>query len=301
MDREAYALFLGAQGLRIIRTAGAVWVEKRKLFIENVPPHQRIHMTGWDATKIFLRGFAVIRYTCAEKEGQSSAEFVCEDKQYDLSSLDPKARNKVRQGLKNCLIRQVDFELLAERGYVINCSALSRQGRTGPRYLTDDKLWKAYMAAIRFMPGIEPYGAFVGDRLCAYVLAVHVDDYVYTYHPFAEVKSLEVRPMNALIFTLVRDCLRKPGVNTISYGLQSFIALPALDDFKRSMGFRRRPIGRRILVNPLARPFLTRPVEWMARSLVARGRFEVPLGDFLIFAQSRRQQFLSGEHPGARS
>jgi len=300
MDQEDYGRFLSAQGLRTVKAAGELWVEKRKLFLENIPPHRRIRLDRWNAMKLFLRGYAVLRYSCEEAEGRPSFEYICDDRNYDLHSLGHKARNQTRQGLKNCVVRPINFDLLSDQGVPINRSVFARQGRPGPPFLAEERLWKQYMRACRSMQDVEAWGAHVDEQLCAFVIVVFVDDYAYLFHPHALSESLKHRPMNALVFSVVQALLLRPMVKRVSYGLEPFLSLPALEDFKISMGFRRSSIGRRIVVNLLARPFLTRPVERVARGLVASGRFKGVLGDFLTFTQSFREQSLSGKHTEAR-
>jgi hypothetical protein len=235
--------------------------------------------------KLFLRGCAVLRYSGGEAEGRSSYELVCENKEYDLSSLDGKARNQTRQGLKNCVVQPIDFDLLSEQGLEINRSVFVRQARPGPPFLAEEKLWRQYMSACRAFNDVGAWGAFVGGQLCAFVLTVVVDDYAYLFHPHAQSESLRLRPMNALVFAVVQTMMRREGVRRVSYGLEPFESLPELEHFKLSMGFQKKSIGRRILVSPLARPFLSTSFETFARGLIKLGLFERYLADYFTFAQ----------------
>jgi hypothetical protein len=289
MNADGYAQFLSAQGMRTVRTDGHLWVEKQRFCLENVPPHARIHLDAEEAWKLFLRGYLVLRYSCEESEGAHSAEYVCEDPEYDLESLDAKARNKVRQGLKNCVVGPVEFDLLRRKGCVINRSVFQRQGRRGPPFLRDQKCWEQYIERCKKTTGVEAYGAFAGNDLCAYTLIVRVDDYAYTYHPFAEASRLQFRPMNALIFRVTQHLLQTPGVRRVSYGLESLVSQPALDDFKSGMGFRAVPIGRRILLNPLARPLVSRHAAGLIRRINQRLKGILYLENYLSFVEGYRR------------
>lgn len=257
MDAEGYAQFLSAQRMRTIRVGSHLWVEKQRLCLESIPSHTRIHVEAAEARNLFLRGYLVLRYSCEESEGVSSAEYVCSDADYGLGSLDPKARNKVRQGLKNCVVRPVEFDVLKRYGCAINRGVLQRQSRTGRLFLRDQRCWERYLEQCEKTSGVEAYGAFVGEELCAYTLIVRVDEYAYTYHPFADPARLQFRPMNALIFWVTQRLLQDPTVRRVSYGLESLVSHPALEEFKTGMGFKALPIGRRILINPLARPLVS--------------------------------------------
>lgn len=275
--------------MRTVEAGGHLWVEKERFCLESVPPHHRIHVEPSEARQLFVRGYLVLRYSCAESEGVQSAEYVCDDPQYGLETLDAKARNKVRQGLKNCDVRPMAFDELKVKGCSINRSVFERQQRTGPPFLRDQNCWERYLSRCEQTPDVEAYGAFVGEELCAYMLIVRVDDYAYTYHPFAAVSRLPLRPMNALIFSVTQHVLRRPSIRRISYGLESLVAMPALEEFKAGMGYRAVPIGRRIILNPLARPLVSTQATAIARGIqrhVANGAF---LEKYLMFVEGYRR------------
>ena len=267
MDAKNYARFLTSQGMRSVKVGDHLWIEKQRFCLESIPPHRRLHVDAVEARSLFLRGYLVLRYTCEETEGVRSTEYVCDDPNYALESLEPKARNKVRQGLKNCVVQPLNFDLLKREGCSINRSVFQRQNRNGPAFLREQTRWEEYVSACEKTPDLEAYGAFVGDRLCAYTLIVRVDDYAYTYHPFAETSALPYRPMNALIFVVTQRLLQDPRVRRVSYGLESLNAQPALEEFKSGMGFKGVPIGRRILLSPLARPLVSVQAAALARRI----------------------------------
>jgi len=289
MDAEAYSQFLAGLGMATVRAGGHLWVEKQSFCLESIPPHTRIHLNSAEARNLFLRGYLVLRYTCDESEGAPSKEYVCEDREYSLESLDAKARNKVRQGLKNCVVRQIEFSELKRNGWAINQSVFQRQGRVGPEFLRDPLHWEQYLANCQKTPEVEAFGAFLGTELCAYTLIVRVEDYAYTYHPFVSTAYLQFRPMNALIFWVTQRLMQTPGVRRVSYGLESLTEHPALEEFKTGMGFQGLPIGRRILLSPLARPLVSgHAVSFMRR---VEGRFKgIPyLDSYLAFAEGHRK------------
>lgn len=289
MDVEAYAQFLGTQGMRSVKVGDHWWVEKQKFCLESIPPHKRIHLDPWEARSLFLRGFLVLRYTCEESEGVQSAEYVCDETNYDLDSLDAKARNKVRQGLKNCIVRPLEFTELKAGGCEINRSVFQRQNRTGPAFLRDQPCWEQYLECCEKTSGVDAYGAFVNGDLCAYTLVVQVEDYAYTYHPFAKSSHLRFRPMNALIFWVSQQLLCTRGVRRVSYGLESLVSQPALEEFKSGMGFKSMPIGRRILLNPLARPLVSGQAATLARRIKQHSSGFPFLENYLNFVEGYRR------------
>jgi len=278
--------FAEAQGMRIIEGESCLWVEKRKFFLESLPQHRRVQLQPGEASRLFRRGAGVIRYTCDETEGSSSFEYVWDDKNYGLESLAKDAKRNIRRNIESCIVRPVDYKLLSEKGCAINRSVLERQGRhTSQSFLTDPTLWEKYICVCEGLPFIEAFGAFVNDQLCAYSLTLRMDDYCYTYHPFASTDYLKHYPMNVLIYSLVKEMLGRPDVSCVSYGLASFAPRPSLERFKLAMGCRKRPIGRRVLIHPLARPLFSGPGAWITEKVLQRVKPGL-LEDFATFSQS---------------
>lgn len=278
--------FATAQGMRIIEGESCLWIEKRRFFWESLPQHRRIHLRPGEPARLFLRGAGVIRYTCDEEEGAPSFEYVWDEKNYGLDSLHKDAKRNVRKNLETCIVRRVDYQLLSDQGCAINRSVFARQGRSlSDCFLTNQALWKRYMAVCESLPFIEAYGAFVEDRLCAFSLVLLMDNHCYTYHPHASTEYLKHYPMNVLIFSIVRTMLDRPEISCVSYGLESFASRPTLERFKLAMGCRKRPIGRRVLVHPLARPIFSGPGAWLIQKVLQRVKPGL-VEDFTTFSRA---------------
>jgi len=271
LNLDVYRRFAAAQGVRLHETESSLWFEKRRFFLDSVPPHRRIRLRPGEAQGLFRRGAAVVRYTCEEAQGSPSFEFICDDKNFGFDSLASEARRRVRRGLANCDIRSVDFALLAREACAINRSVLARHNRA-TAFLRDEAQWKSYMALCEQLSNVGAYGAFVDGRLCAFAVTILIEDYCYLFHTHAHSDYLKYSPMNALCFTITKEMLARPDVACVSQGLESFVRRPGLESFKMGMGYRKRPIGRNILVNPLLRPLLSRPALWVAESFFKRVR-----------------------------
>jgi len=271
LNLDVYRRFAAAQGVRLWETESSLWFEKRRFFLDSVPAHRRIRLQPGEAQGLFRRGAAVLRYTCEEAEGSPSFEFVCDDKNFGFGSLTAKARGHVRRGLANCAIRAVDFATLAREGCAINRSVLVRHNRA-MAFLSDEARWKRYVALCEQLSNVGAYGAFVDGRLCAFTITILIEDYCYLFHTFAHSDYLKYSPMNALCFTITKEMLARPDVRRVSWGLESYVPRPSLEGFKLGMGYRKRPIGRNILVNPILKPLLSRPALWLAESVLKRVR-----------------------------
>ena len=260
VDVALYRRLAAAQGKRLIETSSSVWIETRKYYFESLPGHRKIQLEPGEARRLFLGGAGIVRYTCEIAEGSPAYEIVCEDKNYGFDSLASDARRRVRRGLANCSTGPLAFDVLAREGCEINRSVLERQGRNTRSFFTDEAQWRSYVGFMSTLPNVRALGTHVDGKLCAFVLAGVVDGYCYLLHTHSHTDFLKYSPMNALIFTVTREMLAVPGVHCVSQGLESLVARPDLEHFKLAMGYRRHPIGRKILVHPMWRPLFFRPI-----------------------------------------
>jgi hypothetical protein len=289
MNTQDICRFVAAQGMRSFEGKSCLWVEKRKLFFESVPGHRRIQVEAAETMQLFRRGAAAIRYTCNEEEGVSSFEYVCDDPTFGMASLAPDARRRVRRGLELCDVRPVEFEQLASEGAQINRSVFARQGRAGQSVMADDDLWRRYMTTCGQLGNIQAFGAFVAGKLCGFSIAIYVDEYCYLFHTHAYSESMKFSPINALTFTVMKTALERPEIRCVSQGLESLVALPEVERFKLSMGFRKRPLGRRVLLSPWARPVFSTPGTWIFRRILKRLRPDL-IDDFSTLADALHRQ-----------
>ena len=272
-------------------------MEKRKHFWESAPSHRRVRLSPAIAKKLFALGAYAIRYTCPDGEGSPTFEYIWDDKQYGLESLHKDAKRNVRKNLDVCIFKPIDYDLLIQEGCAINRDVYSRQKRE-PDFQTNQGRWRAYLETCAKLSFMEAYGVFYNHRLCGYSLALFVDDYCYTFHPYAHSDYLKFYPMNVLIYSLVRHILQRPGVSCVSYGVESYTPRPTLERFKIAMGCRKRVLGRQILVHPFLRPALSTPGVWLTEKILRRVKPSVA-EQFAIFAGAVRG--VEPHHPAEQS
>ena len=281
--------FVAAQGMNSIQGESCLWVEKRKFFYESVPGHRRVRLQPGEAARVFRHGAAAIRYTCDANEGTPSFEYVCDETNFGLASLAPDARRRVRRGLESCEIRAVDFQLLAREGCAINQSVFARQQRVAESVLTDELRWRRYMSICSELTSMEAFGAFIEGKLRGFSMAVYVDEYCYLFHTHAHSDYMKFSPIYALTYTVMHNAFQKPAVKCVSQGLESFLILPEVERFKLAMGFRKRVLGRRVLVNPWVRPLFSTAGAWIIEKLLRQFRPGL-LQDFSTFTQALRDR-----------
>ena len=91
------------------------------------------------------------------------------DKNYGLPTLNNKARNKTRQGLRNCEAGQINPRDLGDTGIRLHAETLIRQGRKLPDNF--ESYWKKYFAAATVCPAATAWAAWHNGELAAYLLS----------------------------------------------------------------------------------------------------------------------------------
>lgn len=251
MTVEDYAKFWQRQGCHTIKGAGALWYAVRPLVFISLPYERIIQPTPLELLKMFsLNPALVLRYPARTSNGTATGgAFVCRRKDYDFTTLLPKARSCTRKGLRECTVCPVDFGLLAAIGNQLNEDTWERQGRRGTGI--SKSRWQRYCQAAANTPGMEAWGAFAGERLAAFVVCALVERCYNLIHQSSSRELLVHHPNNALAFTLTKRALEQPQVEEVCYGLKSVEHTEGLELFKLSMGFSVEPFEEKFVLHPL--------------------------------------------------
>jgi hypothetical protein len=270
VDTAAYVGFLRALGHRVVQTRSAYWYDASRFFFLSAPAH-RIYQPGGDELRAVLRHWPCLGVRFAaplDGGGKLSYQIMCDDRAYGLGALSANVRSKVRRGLKRCTVAPTPLAVLAGAGQTAHEDTLRRQGRAG---VLAQAGWERFWAAAAATPGVEGWGAWAGDVLAAFLVTVTFEESVEFLLARSRTDELGSYPNNALIFAVTEEMLVRRGVPLITFGLESLEAVGPLDEFKFSMGFRRRPLRQRVVFHPLLRALLRRDaVRALARRWTAR-------------------------------
>jgi hypothetical protein len=125
-------------------------------------------------------------------------------------------------------------------------------------------------AALAECPAYEAWGAFVDDRLAAYMVTLWVEDWAHILVERSTTALLKHYPNNALVYTVTNELLSRPGVEVVSYGWEPLSASHAsLEQFKLSMGFSKEAVRQCIVLRPWLRPLANRPIRHAIGRLAA--------------------------------
>ncbi len=252
MNAAQFAEFWRIQGYRVIQTESGYWYNAHPFSFLSLPYHRLMMPARRELAQVLLKGpAAVIRFpTVSGGVRPEGGLYICSDRNYDLPSLDKKARNQTRRGLERCVIEQLDFSHLAERGHALNVETWARQGRS-PQTITSPQ-WRHYCEAAGQIPGFEAWGARVQGSLAAFMVTALVEDCFGILHQSSATEYLEHYPNNALVFTAVKRKLSDPHVGYVSYGLKSVDDTDGLGHFKLQMGFELVPFHESIILHPFS-------------------------------------------------
>jgi len=257
MKAEEYVEYNREKGTKIIETDGIYWSRARPFFYENIPVLIPVDASPSQLVRVILKGsyLAVLMHS-RNRANRLTFKSVCDDPDYDLEKLSLNARKNVRRGLRNCSVRQIDLDFLAREGNGINRSALTRQGRSSSGDMGTPSKWRRKMDTCKRYDDIQAWGAFVDNSLAAYALCIVIEDYCEINNFMSHTRFLSHYPGRALMYTVTREMLGRQGIKRVEVGTSGNLASVA--DFKDRMGYRRAPFPFRLMVNPLARPLLSR-------------------------------------------
>lgn len=76
MTIHEYLKFLDQAGHKHIKYGEDNFIEYKKFFLENIPPHREVNISKWHILMLFLKGFAAIRVTKGGKKTHTVFEYV---------------------------------------------------------------------------------------------------------------------------------------------------------------------------------------------------------------------------------
>ncbi len=259
MDPQYHAEFLQKIGHRIRECHGHLWFDIFPKAYTTIPYDADVNSSTFSTADVLGDDGLMVRYSCSVDSGVASFQHVVTDKQYGMATLVNKARNKTRQGLRNCEAGQIDPVDLGSEGIQLHADTILRQGRKLPNNF--ESYWKAYFAAASESPAATAWAARHEGRLAAYLISFRAGSTEYVSIVRSSQEKLKFRPNNAMLFTYLEHTMARPEISEVSIGLQSLQpGSESLDLFKRGMGFVERPIGQRIELRPGVLATLPRPL-----------------------------------------
>lgn len=246
MEPQVYAEFLEKLGHTVREVQGVYWYNVFSHAWTCFPFETLLSPADLDLSRILDGGRGgIVRYCCREEDGVTSFRQVVSGCSYGLASLDPKARNKTRQGLEKCVCGPADAKEIAREGIELHAETLIRQGRR--LQSGAEKYWQRYFEAVSACPAATIWACRYAGRLASFLISFRIGAVENVCIVRSRDELLAHRPNNAMLFTFLQQTLRRSEIAEVCIGLQSLQSqTSSLDSFKRGMGFEERPIGQRI-------------------------------------------------------
>ena len=238
------------------RSASSYWYNSWPRVLQAFPYHWIIQPSEEEIKQVFRDTHAIaLRYSTPvdAPHGRISYHVLCEDEDFDITSMRHKARLDVKHGLEYACIERIPFERLAGEGWQLRQETMARQGRDGAE---NGKWWRSLCLSAEGLPGVEAWGAFHENQLVASILGMRCDDtYCFLYAQSASA-HLKFKVNNAIFFAVTRQALHQDNISCAFFGLHSLDAPSSVDDFKFRMEFKPKPVRQRVVFNPLIEPFI---------------------------------------------
>lgn len=274
MDPHYHAEFLQSIGHQIREHQGVLWFDIFSRAYTTIPYDVPIDPDHFNTADVLGDEGLMARYSCGVQQGVSSFQHVVTDKNYGMPTLISRARNKTRQGLRNCTAGEIDPKDLGDAGIRLHAETLIRQGRRLPHNFED--YWKKYFQAASDSPCATAWAAWHGNELASFLISFRAGTVEYVSIVRSSQDKLKFKPNNAMVYTFLEQTMARDEITEVSIGLQSLQpGGESLDLFKRGMGFQERPIGQRIELRTGLRTALPRPLA----SLAARTLQVLPGGE----------------------
>ena len=258
MNASIFAEWLIRQGHHIARSESGCWYDAAPRVYQSFPYHC-IRLPREGELPQLLRDHRALcaRYSThpGANGGCVSYHAVCDNKAYALEALDRRTRQNVRRGLKECGVEPIPLTRVADEGWELEADTCRRQTRQSA---FTKKSFRIRVNAAEGLPGFEAWGAVVGGRLAAYLLALRVDDTLELLSQACRTECLRNSPNHALVFVATREFIRRPDVRSVFYTVQSLDAPSNVDEFKFRMGYTAKPIRQRVAFHPLIAPLVNK-------------------------------------------
>lgn len=205
------------------------WRKYNGAIIPDVPPHIIIHNTDNEIKEFINRSNTFFARWESEFDCNTITNFwfVINDKPMEMIDYDAKTRNKIKKGLKHCIVKRIIKDDLISQGYDVYFSAFKKYNT----YLKA-KENKDYIKEIEKNPDSwEYWGVFHDNILIAYSKVMVVNKYAEyrstKFHP----KFLRYRPSEALIYTMNRNYLNERKFTYVNNGTRSISHQTNFPDF----------------------------------------------------------------------
>lgn len=260
---SALARFLELRGRRIVRGCGAVWYAIPDRFLMSLPYQAMLNPEPAELSRLIRETHTLgVRFPSTEWSGLESGLYVLRRREYEIESVHPKHRRRVRHGLETFHIKPATPDELMTQGLALNLSTMARQGRYDPEF-GEKRRWETLVEAAFACSEVSVPAAFVGSRLAAYMITCRDHTWLHILHQMSRQEDLPDFPNHVLTYTVTRQAVGNQSLEAICYGYVPLFAADGLHEYKLRFGYECIPHRSAIQLHPAFGPALNNPVAQM--------------------------------------
>jgi hypothetical protein len=205
------------------------------------------------------------RFPSLSWTGLESGLYLLRRGEYDIGSLHPKHRPRVRRALECFEVRTAEKSELLDQGWALNVSTMARQGRYDPEF-GDRRRWETLVEAAFLCPEIKFPAVFAGRRMAAYMATCREGNWLHILHQMSRQEDLPSFPNHLLTYTVSKQAVSGPSLETVCYGYVPLFASDGLHEYKLRFGYELVPHRSAIQLHPA----IDRILNWPAVTAVTR-------------------------------
>lgn len=213
------------------------WHVYHGALIPKSSPHTEINLTEKEAKEVLLASKALlIRYTNEWDRPSGSFWYLIKDNFGGFEELSSKYRTQIRRGLKNCNIKRVSKEEIAENGYDVYRSAFEKYN-TNIIPVTEEAFKKGILNS-----DYDNWAVYTkkDNKLIAYSQNTIQDDICNSTTTKFNPEYLRLRPSEALFFQINKYYLYEKNYLYVNNGTRSILHDTNIQDFlEQKLKFRK--------------------------------------------------------------
>ena len=244
--QSKYITWLKKKGVSLFEGAGTCWTTYQGALVPASPMPGFYEVDSAEGRALLEKSRAwFLRYSSIPCDHETSWWYVVCDN-YDTKALSAKTRQNIRRGKRECSVREVEAEWLADNGYPCYAAAFGRYQDAKQVSETDFR-----QGILDTRDGPFAYWAvFHGDQLAGYCQCIVDGEQAATnitkYHP----EFLKHRTAYALIDTLIQTYVVGQGL-VLSNGNRSIAHNTNYQEVLIGLGFRKQYCRLNIIYNPV--------------------------------------------------
>jgi hypothetical protein len=277
------ARFLEYRGRRVMKACGAVWYAAPGRFLMSLPYQRMLNPEPGELRHLVRETNALgARFPSTEWSGLESGLYVFRRQPYDLDSVHPKQRPRVRRGMESFEVRPATKAQLITQGRALNLATMARQGRYDPEF-GEKRRWETLVEAAFACSEVSFPAAFAGSRLAAYMVTCREHRWLHILHQMSRQEDLGSFPNHLLTYTVTSQAATDDSLDAICYGYIPLFEAGGLHEYKLRFGYELVPCQSSFQFHPIVRPFFT---SMLTRAAVRVARFLYPGNQYLETAES---------------